>query len=149
MGRRTYRPQFGATGVAYNDGLYATSPATLIPMLSDLVLSTERESFAVVGMNRAHRVVASEVLTTGCDGLCIVDPKQIFRWALTRARPVSAVILCHNHPSGDPTPSNEDRQVTFRVSEAGRVLGIRVLDHLIIGDVARWESMAARGEVRQ
>ncbi|NCY03783.1 MAG: hypothetical protein EBX36_12975, partial [Planctomycetia bacterium] len=70
------------------------------------------------------------------------------RWALTRARPAAGIILAHNHPSGDPTPSSQDYEVTRRVVDAGRVLGLPLLDHLVVtDDQSRWESLAARGVI--
>jgi DNA repair protein RadC len=82
-----------------------------------------------VFLDRRHRVLAVRTLTAGSDSYTVVDPKQVFRIAFqVRA---SALMLAHNHPSGDPTPSRADHDVTRRVARAGLTLGIPLLDHLI------------------
>lgn len=106
------------------------------------------ERLAVMALDRRNRVLAVEVLTVGSDGFTIVDPRQIFRWALTVGRrPAVSVILAHNHPSGDPTPSRQDQQVTDRVIQAANTIGIRVLDHMIVCSPTVWSSMANNGQV--
>lgn len=115
-----------------------------LPLLDGL----DHERFAVLALNRRNRAIACEVLTVGNDGYCIVDPKQIYRWALMQGRSgATAVILAHNHPSGDPTPSAQDIAVTRKVVQAGTMLGIRCLDHLVIGSGGSYCSLATRGEM--
>jgi len=128
-------------------GRVIDSPQRAYSVLAPLVLGQDREHFAICGLDRWRRVVATEVLTVGNEDFCIVCPKQIFRWALTQKRAVSAVILAHNHPSGEATPSTQDIEVTRIVAEAGRVLRLPVLDHLVIGAADRWVSMANEGYV--
>ena len=100
------------------------------PLLEGLAV----EHFAVAALDRRNRVIAVETLTTGCDAFCIVDPKQIFRWALLQGRSgATGILLAHNHPSGDPTPSAQDHEVTRRVRRAGEIVGIKLLDHIVIG----------------
>jgi DNA repair protein RadC len=109
-------------------------------------IRTSEEAYALLGpalrgladeelhalfLDRRHRPVAHRRLTRGSDALTVVDPRQVFRVAVGVG--ASAVILAHNHPSGDPTPSPQDRDVTDRVAAAGRVLGIPLLDHLVVG----------------
>jgi DNA repair protein RadC len=93
-------------------------------------------------LDRRNRVIARERLTIGSDRFTVVDPRQIFRPAVTHR--ASAIVLAHNHPSGDPTPSVQDGEVTRRTSVAGRVLGVTVLDHLVFG-ASRWVSMRDAG----
>ncbi|MCB9679318.1 MAG: DNA repair protein RadC [Alphaproteobacteria bacterium] len=95
-------------------------------------------------LDRRRRVVAHRTLTRGCHAFTIVDPRQVFRVALKIG--ASAVILAHNHPSGDPTPSAMDRDITDRVAAAGRLLGVPLLDHLVLGG-DRWTSLAAEGAI--
>jgi DNA repair protein RadC len=102
----------------------------------------ECERLAVLALTRRNKVLDCAVLTVGNDAHTIVDPKQIFRWAL--AQEASAVILAHNHPSGDPTPSYADIDVTTRCQQAGAILGVQVLDHLVIG-AGRWVSLREEG----
>lgn len=128
-------------------GRVMDTPHIVYEALAPLLLGQEREHLAICGLDRRRRVVATEVLTVGNEDFCIVCPKQIYRWALTQKRGVNAIVLAHNHPSGDPTPSAQDVKVTRQVSEAGRVLQLPLLDHLVIGGVGRWVSMANEGYV--
>jgi DNA repair protein RadC len=93
-------------------------------------------------LDARSRIVGLRTLSQGNDAFTIVDPRQVFRVALaTGAR---SVVLAHNHPSGDPTPSIQDQRVTERVAAAGRVIGIPLVDHLIIAD-GQFSSMAQLG----
>jgi len=105
----------------------------------------EHEELHALFLDRRHGVLAHRVLTCGSAAYTIVDPRQIFELAL-RLR-ASAIVLAHNHPSGDPEPSDQDLVITRRVEEAGRVLGVRLLDHLIMG-AEHSVSLAARGELK-
>jgi DNA repair protein RadC len=81
-------------------------------------------------LDRRHRVLARRRLTAGTDGFTVVDPRQVFKVAI--AVGAAAVVLGHNHPSGDPTPSAQDREVTRRVEAAGKVLGVPLVDHIVV-----------------
>lgn len=106
-----------------------------------LVLAPVEELHALY-LDRRHRPLALRALTRGSDRFTVVDPPQIYRPAV--ALGAAAVVLAHNHPSGDPEPSPQDREVTRRVAQAGRVLGIRLVDHLVVG-ADGWVSLAERG----
>jgi DNA repair protein RadC len=108
------------------------------PSMRDLV----QEEFRVLMLNTQHAVVRELVVTRGTLDTSLVHPREVFRAAVAEA--ASAVILVHNHPSGDPSPSHEDRDVTRQLVEAGRIIGIPVMDHLIIGD-ARYVSFVEAG----
>lgn len=83
-------------------------------------------------LNSKNHIIAQETLSMGSLNASIVHPREVFRAAIKCS---SASIVCaHNHPSGDPTPSPEDIQITKRLIEAGAIVGIDVLDHIIIGD---------------
>lgn len=101
----------------------------LVPGLKGL----RHEELHGLFLDRRRRVLARRRLTVGSDSFTVVDPRQVFRVALGVG--AQAVVLAHNHPSGDPTPSRLDQQVTDRVAEAGRVLGIVLVDHLVVGEV--------------
>lgn len=91
------------------------------------------EHFVCLFLNTKNHVLARETLSIGSLNAAIVHPREVFRAAIRRN---SASIICvHNHPSGDPTPSQEDIQLTERLMEAGEIIGIDVLDHIIIGDL--------------
>lgn len=89
-----------------------------------------RESFCVAFLNRRYRVLGVSRLFDGGISSCAVDQKVIFQHALLAN--ASAIILAHNHPSGDLTPSTEDRKLTDRICQCGDILGIKVLDHIIV-----------------
>jgi DNA repair protein RadC len=102
----------------------------------------EREQFRILFLDRKNAVIADEVQQTGTVDHTPVYPREVVKRALELS--ATAVILVHNHPSGDPRPSPEDRTVTRQLSEAGSVVGIPVLDHVIVGD-GRYVSMAEEG----
>lgn len=102
----------------------------------------EDERFKCLLLNTKNEVLkAVDVSRGGLDGTLAV-PRDVFRMAVREA--ANAVIVCHNHPSGDPEPSRDDIALTKRLVEAGTVLGIRVLDHIVFGD-GRVVSLAERG----
>jgi len=111
------------------------------PALRDV----KHELFKIVLLDAKNRVIKEVTVSEGSLTLSIVHPREVFALAVRES--AAAVILLHNHPSGDPTPSHEDRQLTERLVAAGQLLGIRVLDHLIIGD-GRYVSFADEGWLR-
>lgn len=92
----------------------------------------EKEHFWCATLNARNVIKTVNLIAVGCLDGALVHPREVFRPAV--AESAAAIILCHNHPSGDPAPSPEDVQLTERLVEAGRILGIRVLDHVIIAD---------------
>ena len=108
------------------------------PALRDL----RHEIFKVVLLDAKHAILRDATVSTGSLTLSIVHPREVFTLAVKES--AAAVIFLHNHPSGDPTPSQEDRVLTARLVSAGDVLGIRVLDHLDVGD-GRYVSFADQG----
>jgi DNA repair protein RadC len=108
------------------------------PLLRDL----RREVFMVVLLNAKHAIIKDATVSEGSLTASLVHPREVFTVAVRES--AAAVILVHNHPSGDPSPSEEDRALTARLVAAGQVLGIQVLDHLIVGD-GRYTSFADRG----
>jgi len=101
------------------------------------------ETLSAIYLDRRRKPLAFRELSRGSDGFTIVDPRQIYRTAVSLG--ASAIILAHNHPSGDRTPSEQDRDVTRRVAHAGRVLGIVLLDHIVLGGGGRFTSLAEQG----
>ena len=83
-----------------------------------------------------NRILKDEIVSIGTLTSAITHPREIFKSAIKES--AYAVILVHNHPSGDPTPSEEDRVLTERFFEAGELLGIKVLDHVIVGGDGWW-----------
>ena len=92
----------------------------------------KQETFRILLLNAKGGVISIDTISAGELTSTLVHPREVFRPAVKKS--AAAVVLVHNHPSGDPQPSQEDVEVTFRLQECGRLMGIRVLDHLIIGD---------------
>lgn len=90
-----------------------------------------KEHVWVIGMNNKNVIQYIELVSLGNLTSSIVSPREVFRFAISKA--VASIILCHNHPAGDSLPSAEDVSATKRLIECGNILGIRVLDHIILG----------------
>ena len=101
-----------------------------------------QERFYVVMLDGKGRLRREVRVSEGTLTASLVHPREVFRAAIRES--AAAVILVHNHPSGDPEPSPEDAALTARLRDAGELLGIRVLDHVVIG-LGRWTSFADRG----
>ncbi len=91
--------------------------------------SREQESLVVVLLNGAHEAIGTFVATIGLLNKTIVHPREVFAPAISKR--AAAVAIAHNHPSGNIEPSNDDKEVTVRLNEAGQILGIKLLDHLV------------------
>lgn len=91
-----------------------------------------KENFLVVLLNSKNKVISSEVISEGSLTGSVVHPREVFQPAILQH--AAAVVVAHNHPSGDPSPSREDQEVTKMLVSAGKTMGIPVLDHIIIGD---------------
>ena len=102
----------------------------------------DREEFIIIGLDGKNRLQFLNSVSMGCLTSSIVHPREVFKPAIL-GNAVS-LILCHNHPSGDPTPSQEDISITSKLVAAGELLGIKILDHVIIGD-DRFISFADKG----
>lgn len=108
------------------------------PLLRDL----RHEVFKAILLDAKHAILRDVTVSEGSLTLSIVHPREVFNLAVRES--AAAIIFLHNHPSGDPQPSPEDRALTARLVSAGEVLGIQVLDHVILGD-GRYISFADRG----
>lgn len=118
------------------------NPRAVYEYLAPRMSHLDHEQFQVILLNAKNNVLDVECVSEGTLTASLVHPREVFKPAIRRA--AHAVILVHNHPSGDPTPSREDREITQRLIDSGRVLGIEVLDHLVIGD-GRFVSFRERG----
>lgn len=114
-----------------------------VELLMPLLAFEDREAFAALYLNTRCRCIQAEVLYQGTLNSSVVRPAEIFRRAA--AHNAAAVIVGHNHPSGDPSPSPEDLALTRRLVTAGRALDLNLLDHIIIGKASRWLSLRERG----
>ncbi len=112
----------------------------LMPELSNL----KKEHFIGIFLNSRKKILKKETIFIGSLDSSIIHPREIFKIALVES--AAAVVLVHNHPSGDPTPSEEDIEITNQIVKAGEVLGITVLDHIIIAD-NKYLSLSEQGLV--
>ncbi|OZM57859.1 hypothetical protein CIB95_05745 [Lottiidibacillus patelloidae] len=120
------------------------SPEDAAHYVMEELRTLTQEHFVCLYLNTKNQVLHRQTIFIGSLNASIVHPREVFKNAIRRS---SASVICmHNHPSGDPTPSREDINVTKRLVEAGKVLGIEVLDHLIIGD-KKFISLKEKGYV--
>ena len=121
------------TSVAYGDS--AINPRHVSEAAAKIAFTLHDDApgevFMVLHVNYQHQIVAWEAITRGVLGSSLVSPREVFRSAIIRN--AAALIVAHNHPSGKPEPSPEDIEVTKMLAEAGAVVGIPVLDHVITG----------------
>ena len=119
-----------------------TSPRVLAEMLLPQYGSRAVEHFGIVLLDTKHRVLRTTIMTVGTVDASIVHPREIFREAASAG--AAAIVLFHNHPSGDPEPSQDDVALTRRLVAAGVLMGIDVVDHVIVAD-ARYCSLREKG----
>ena len=120
------------TIVAYaTEGPQATASPDVARILRPIIGHLDQEVFVAVLLDVKTRVLRIVEISRGSLSASLVHPREVFKAAVRDA--AHAVILAHNHPSGDPAPSPEDAALTTRLIAAGDVLGIRVLDHVVIG----------------
>lgn len=108
-----------------------TSPQQIFEIFHDLMLET-KEHFITLHLDGKNRILCIDRVSVGSLNQSIVHPREVFKSAVYSS--AAALILVHNHPSLDPAPSREDIEITRRLKECGELLGIKLLDHIIIGD---------------
>lgn len=107
------------------------TPQDLVPVVRDAVGREKREHFIIAMLNTRHLVYRLYVVSIGSLNASIVHPREVFREAIRHA--ASSIILSHVHPSRDPSPSEDDIEITSRLKQVGELVGIEVLDHVIVG----------------
>lgn len=110
---------------------FVRCPKDVFDLLATDLRFLNQEHFVCIFLNTKNRVIDKETLAIGTLNATIVHPREVFRAAINRS--CASIICVHNHPSGDPTPSQEDIQITERLIAAGNVVGIDMLDHVVIG----------------
>lgn len=119
-----------------------TSPEAAAELVIPPLDGLDRERCLALLLDTKHRLLATETVSIGSVDHTFMAPREVFRDVLLAN--ASAVVLAHNHPSGDPEPSRDDEAITRRLVSAGELLGVAVLDHLVTGGT-RWVSLARRG----
>lgn len=108
------------------------SPKDVVDFLMEEMKYLSQEHFNVLLLNTKNTVISFENITKGIVNASLVHPREVFKKAIHKN--ATSIILTHNHPSGDPAPSREDKSITKRLVEAGEIIGINIIDHIIIGD---------------
>jgi len=106
-----------------------TAPGDAFPLYAEYC-DKKQEHFMVTTLNGAHEPIKTHVVSIGLVNRTLVHPREIFRPAIEES--AAAIMLCHNHPSGNLDPSQEDIKITQRLKQAGVIIGIEILDHLIV-----------------
>ena len=115
-----------------HDKIKVDSPLVLVNLLMDKMKYLEQEHFNIALLDTKNQILSIDNISIGTLNASIVHPRDVFKIAIRKN--ANSMILIHNHPSGDPSPSKEDIKVTERLSEVGEITGIKVLDHIIIGN---------------
>ena len=123
---------------------HITSPGSAAQLLMDRLRNETHEKFVVLLLNTKNRVIRVKQIAEGSLTSAVVHPREVFASAVNAH--AACILVAHNHPSGDPYPSTEDRNLTKALEEAGNVLGIPLLDHIVIGD-GQYYSFKEHGEL--
>ncbi|HBJ1650659.1 JAB domain-containing protein [Clostridium botulinum] len=107
------------------------SPNDIAMLINGEMSLLKQEILKVIFLNTKNIVIGTKDVFKGSLNTSIVHPREIFKEAVNKSS--AKIIICHNHPSGDPTPSKEDINITLRIKECGEIMGIQLLDHIIIG----------------
>ncbi len=137
LGRRIALEEMG-------DQPLISRPEDVYTYLCHRLRDEKQEHVVVLLLNTKNRLIGDVTVTKGTLDSSLLHPREVYREAIRHS--ASSVILAHNHPSGDPTPSGEDVQITRRIYQAGQIVGIELLDHVVIGD-GRWVSLKQQGVV--
>ena len=127
-----YSAKKGSDGQPVIIGKTVIRPMDAVPALMAVLQDEANEVFAILCLTTKYRVIGYHEVTRGTLNATLVEPRGVFAAALLAH--AAAIIAVHLHPSGDPTPSPDDFEVTHRLAAAGRLLGIDLLDHIILGD---------------
>jgi DNA repair protein RadC len=125
-------------------GRILNSPSDAASVLIELLENEPAEVFAILCVTTKHRVIGYHEVSRGTLDSTTAHPREVFKTAVMVN--AASILLAHNHPSGDPTPSSDDIQLTRRLIDAGEILGIQVLDHIIVGD-GRYVSLRELGRL--
>lgn len=137
----TYKVVKESTGITYgSDSL--SSPEKVIEFMEEYYeeyFSEDKEAFSVLLLNTKNKVIGVKTVSVGTLDSSIVHPREVFKSAILNS--AKSIMMFHNHPSGDTKPSGEDINITKRLVEGGNLLGIKVLDHIILGNNGNYLSM--------
>lgn len=124
IGNRVFKEIASTTKTALRD------PESVYYLCHDMTL-LEEEAVRIISLDSKLKLSGYETVSLGTIDSSLLHPREVFKSAIKKA--AAAIIVVHNHPSGDPTPSSEDIKITEKLSDAGKIIGIKLLDHVIIG----------------
>jgi len=120
-----------------------SSPYDCFEILKEFIGDSDREILAVLTLDTKNKITSITSASVGSLNTSIVHPREVFKTAILSN--AASIIIGHNHPSGDPSPSKEDISITTRLKECGKILGIDLLDHIIVGEDNNYISLKERG----
>lgn len=129
-------------GERINDAAGASKILQAILAMEDEI-DKDKEHMWVIGLNAKNAIKFIELVSLGTLTNSLMHPRETFRLSIRNG--IASIIIGHNHPSGDPEPSQDDINVTRRLKETGEIIGIRVLDHVIVGEREKYVSLKERG----
>ena len=119
--------------VSEEESVFIKSPSDILNMdIKGYLEKQEQENFVVIALDGSHKVTSVRVVSVGTVNQTFIHPREVFRYAIMEN--ASAIIICHNHPSGSIKPSEDDYKTTERLKKASDLLGITLLDHIIIAN---------------
>ncbi len=127
-----YSVKTDAAGQPMEIGRVVTTPRECAIAVATLLADQPVEVFGILCLTTKHRIIAYHEVSRGTLDTTLVHPREVFKAALLAN--AAAIVLAHNHPSGDPTPSSDDVALTRRLQAAAHVLGIEIVDHIVVGD---------------
>ena len=127
--------------------IHITSPSEALELLKEELSQHDREAVCVLNLNTAGKPINASIIAIGDLASATVHPRELFKCAILSS--AAGIILIHNHPSGDLIPSNDDLQVTIRLISGGKLLGIRIIDHIIVGPGKQYYSMAEKDLIKK
>ena len=130
---------------SYQDTVCFTDPKTIAQYYMEDLRHANQEQMKLLLLNTKSRLIGETDISKGTVNSAVISPRELFVEALQKN--AVSIVLLHNHPSGDPTPSKEDVLITRRIQEAGRLIGVELLDHIVIGDNC-YVSLREKGLVR-
>lgn len=119
------------------------SPDDAAGLVREFIEDADRERLVIICLNTKNEPTAIHTVTIGTLNGSQVHPREVFKAALLANS--AAIILAHNHPSGDPNPSREDVEITKRLKECGNLLGVSVVDHIVVGGEGKYVSLLEKG----
>src|SRR5947208_13766923 len=150
MGAKRYRLKVATWTVVREAGQPSPrkldAPEAVVDLARDLLhdYDDDKEHFWVILLNAQNHYLLAHLVSTGTQSSTLVHPREVLGPALREG--AASLILIHNHPSGDPTPSREDTRLTRQTADAAQLVDLRVHDHIIVGNgTERWVSLAQRG----